>query len=331
MYEYQAFEIQAAGFNRGKLTKKNLASCSAQNVLVKVAYASLNYKDSLAVTGQGKILRKFPLVPGIDFSGVVLESKHEGFKVGDLVVASGCGLGESMDGGFSELVEIPGVHLIALPKELDLLEASIFGTAGLTAELAINRMQANDQNPDKGPIVVTGATGGVGSFAVGFLSSEGYEVVAVSGKKECRSYLKALGASEILGLDELGLTDRSLASARWGGAVDNLGGHVLSSLLATTKLWGNVASIGLAVDHKLESSVMPHILRGVNLLGISSANCPRFLREVIWMKLSEEMRRRVLHGLEVAIIKPPEIQKFAEDMLARKTWGRILIDFGSSQ
>lgn len=326
MIEYQALQVEKDERGTARIVTKKIESCAEGHVLVNVHFSSLNYKDALAVSGQGKILRRFPLVPGIDFSGLVIESKHPAFRTGDPVLATGCGLGERVDGGFAEVVEFSGDHLISLPRALTLQQASLVGTAGFTAELAINRMEANRQTPGLGPIVVTGAAGGVGGFAVNFFSRKGYDVVAVTSKDHCEPYLKGMGASDVIQLSDLPVDQRPLSKARWGGAIDNLGGQVLAGLLNSTTLWGNVASIGLAINHQYAASVMPHILRGVNLLGISSSNCPMDLRQDVWQTIEQNVLSWGLDHVEVEVIGLEDLVARSEALLKQKTWGRILVD-----
>lgn len=259
-------------------------------VVIRVAYSSINYKDALAVTGAGKILRRFPLVGGIDVSGEVIESDDESFAPGDEVLVTGCGLGENYDGGYAEYARIKGESVIPLPAGLSLKSAMCLGTAGFTAALAIHRMEHNGQAPETGPVVVTGATGGVGSLAVDMLAGRGYEVVAVTGKKDAHEYLKGLGASRILDRNEIDTGKRPLEKAEWAGAVDNVGGEFLTWLTRTVGWWGNIASIGLAASHELNTTVMPFILRGVNLLGINSVATPRELRLRVWQRLASDLQ-----------------------------------------
>lgn len=300
------------------------------DVHIECHYSSLNYKDALAVTNKGKILKKFPLTPGIDVSGVVLSSASPKFKKGDPILVTGCGIGETTDGGFAEEIKVDASSVIPLPENMDLKRAMFFGTAGFTAALAIHRLLQNDQTPEKGPVLVTGATGGVGSFSVALLSHLGFEVIALSGKKETyKDLLQKLGAQNVQDLNELQLGSKPLESARFGGAVDNVGGETLSKILAHVQLWGNVASIGLASGHKIDSTVMPFILRGVSLLGVSSNNCPAKLRRDIWQKLSHEWKAEAFESIPVQEISLEEVLTRAKDMLARKTIGRTLVNIRS--
>lgn len=314
----------------GALTQRPLTpSVSLQNekylVPVQVAYSSLNYKDALALTGEGTILKSFPMVPGIDLSGTILED-CEGYSKGELVLATGCGLGEIFDGGYQERALLPPSAIIRMPEKLDARLAMILGTAGFTAGLCIDRMEALGQIPSQGPIVVTGASGGVGSLATHLLSRLGYEVIAISGKADSSAFLKELGASSVKNLAQLDLDlTRPLAKARFGGAIDNLGGNVLEGLLKSTHLWGSVCSVGLALSPTFKATVMPHILRGVSLLGISSANCPRDLRQTIWSRLSLAVDPQKLELIFSQEIQLEELLTSAQNMLKRKTRGRTLV------
>ncbi len=245
-------------------------------VVIRVAYSTINYKDALAATGAGPILRRFPLVGGIDLSGEVVSSEDSRYQAGQKVLVTGCGLSETHDGGYSEYARVRGDWVIPLPPGLDERAAMQLGTAGFTAALAIHRMEQNGQAPGNGPVLVTGATGGVGSLAVNMLAGRGYEVVALTGKPDAADYLREIGIARVLLRQELEFGSRPLEKALWAGAVDNLGGETLAWLTRTVDFWGNIASIGLASGPELHTTVMPFILRGVNLLGIKSrrpANC----------------------------------------------------------
>ncbi len=258
----------------------------AGDVVIRARYSGINYKDALAVTGAGRIMKKFPLVAGIDVAGEVESSGSPDFAPGDEVLVTGCGLGEEHDGGFAGRVRVPAEWVVPLPETLTLWEAMCLGTAGFTAGLALERMERNGQSPDGGPVVVTGATGGVGSVAVSLLSRRGYEVVAVSGNPEDESYLTDLGAARVLDRREIDYGSRPLEKALWAGAVDNVGADTLAWLTRTTDWWGNIASIGLAGGFELNTTVMPFILRGVNLLGINSVKTPREQRLAVWELLA---------------------------------------------
>lgn len=322
---FNAFRIHndASGYRSG-IEGISLDDLAPGEVVIKGAFSSVNFKDALAGTGQGKILRRFPLVGGIDVSGHVVASTDPKFREGDAVLVTGCGLSETRDGGYGEYARLESQWVIPLPRGLDLRESMILGTAGFTAALALYRMQDNRQVPELGPLAVTGATGGVGSLAVDIFSRAGYEVHAVSGKAESADYLKAIGASAVLGRDALATT-RPLESARFGGGLDNVGGSMLASLLAQTVPYGNVASAGLAATADLPATVMPFIIRGVSLLGVASAGTARDIREAVWQHLGSDWKPRHLDRIctrEIGLAQLPEV--FAT-MLTGGSLGRTLV------
>lgn len=298
-----------------------------KEVRIRSLYSSLNYKDALAVTGKGAILKTFPLVPGIDASGTIIESQHPERTVGQTVLVTGCGLGESFDGGYQSEVIVDGDIAIPLPPGWDARTAMSLGTAGFTAALALLRMEQLGQEPAKGPIAISGASGGVGSIATALFASAGYTVVAISAKTELHDWLKKLGAAEVKTPEQLHLGTRPLESARFGGAVDNVGGDLLARLLAHVQLWGNVACIGLAQSAVLHTTVMPLILRGVSLIGVSSNNTPLEMRHHIWKRLSTDWKIQKLDHIVKKEIKLKEVPQAAEEMIARKTFGRLLVRF----
>ena len=298
---------------------------SEGDVVIRAEYSDVNYKDALAATGEGKILRSFPLIGGIDVAGTVESSGDERFTPGDRVVVTGCGLGEDRDGGYSEFVRVPGDFVIPLAQGFTTRDAMCLGTAGFTAALAIHRMEHNGLTPSGGPVVVTGATGGVGSLAVNMLAGRDYEVVAVTGKESQRKYLEDLGASEVLLRQEIDYGKRPLEKARWQGAVDNVGGEMLTWLTRTTGWWGSIASIGLAGSHKLETTVMPFILRGVNLLGINSMATPRDLRMVIWERIATDLRPSKLDSIVSKELPFEKLPEAFRPLLDNEQTGRTLI------
>lgn len=309
-----------------RLEQMELSCLGQGEVVIRVCYSGVNYKDALAATGRGAILKKFPLNAGIDLAGVVESSSDPRFKSGEAVIVNGCGLGESFDGGLAELARVPADFVMPVPDGLTLKQAMILGTAGFTAALAIHRMLENHQTIDKGPIVVTGATGGVGSIAIDMLSSLGYETIAVSGRPQFTPYLKALGATQVCSVEELGLGSRPLEKACFGGVIDNVGGNLLTALIAHTNLWGNVASIGLAGGHQLEATVFPFILRGVSLLGVSSTNCPMPLRRAIWQRMGQDLKPRHLDAILTEEVKLQEVSSVFDALLDRKKSGRIVVN-----
>jgi putative YhdH/YhfP family quinone oxidoreductase len=327
---FRAFRIRndAAGYRAG-IETLSLDGLSPGEIVVQAAHSSVNYKDALAGTGQGKILRQFPLNGGIDVAGHVLASSDPAFKEGDAVLCTGCGLSETRDGGFSEIVRLESAWAIPLPAGLSLRESMILGTAGFTAGLALLRMQQNAQSPALGPIAVSGASGGVGSLAVAIFSRAGYTVHAISGKPEHAEFLRRLGASEVLGREAVA-TSRPMDSVRFGGALDNVGGTMLASLLAQTAPYGNVASCGLAGSHELQATVMPFIIRGVSLLGIASAGTARNIREQVWERLASQWKPADLNAIctrEVTLQQLPEV---FSGMLAGGSVGRTLVNLQAS-
>ena len=309
-----------------QLTLDDLA---AGDVVVRVLYSDINYKDALAATGAGRILRKYPLVGGIDLAGVVESSADPRCKPGDHVLVTGCGLSETHDGGYAEYARLKGEWVIPMPPGFGAFKAMSMGTAGFTAALAIHRMEHNGQTPSKGPVVVTGATGGVGSIAIDMLASRGYEVIAVSGKPESTDYLKALGASQVLLRQDIDYGKRPLEAARFGGAIDNVGGETLTWLTRSVDKWGNIASIGLAGGAELHTSVMPFILRGVNLLGINSSATLRDTRLVVWNRIATDLRPRHLDLIATRTIPFDELPTAFDAYLKGTVTGRTVVKIGS--
>ena len=295
MTPFKAFRIhQENGGIVARFEPLTLEDLTPGEVVIRVAYSGINYKDALAATGTGKILRKFPLVGGIDLAGVVESSSDERYKAGDAVLVTGCDLSELYDGGYAEVARMKGDWVIPMPAGLDARAAMAIGTAGFTAALAIHRMEQNGQEPVNGPIVVTGATGGVGSVAIDMLSARGYEVIAVTGKAQATDYLKALGATRVLLRQDIDFGSRPLEAAKFQGAIDNVGGETLTWLTRTVSYGGNIASVGLAASAKLETTVMPFILRAVSLLGINSSATPRDLRLAVWKRIAGDLAPRHL-------------------------------------
>jgi NADPH2:quinone reductase len=295
------------------------------DVVIRVQYSDINYKDALAATGTSPILRRYPLVAGIDLAGEVVSSADARFQPGQGVLVTGNGLSETHDGGYAEYARVAGDWVIPLPKGLDACDAMRLGTAGFTAALAVHRMEQNGQQPQGGPVVVTGATGGVGSLAVNMLSARGYEVVAVSGKSEADDYLKSIGAARILRRQEVQLGSRPLEKALWAGAVDNVGGELLTWLTRTTDFWGNIASVGLAGSHKLETTVLPFILRGVNLLGINSVATPRDVRLAVWQRIATDLRPPQLAQIGHRIVPLDELPSQFDAYIKGAVTGRTVV------
>ncbi|MGI8740004.1 MAG: oxidoreductase [Gammaproteobacteria bacterium] len=328
MQNFRGFRIHSENDEtRAGVVTLNLDELSAGEVVIEARFSSVNYKDALAGTGKGKILRRSPLVGGIDASGVVAESEDDRFKPGDEVLVTGCGLSEIHDGGYAEYVRVPADWVMRLPESLDLFQAMALGTAGFTAALAVKRLQENHQTPELGPILVTGATGGVGSFAIDMLSGLGFDVVAMSGKPDAVDYLKSLGAGRVVvDRHEHNQDVQPLEKPQWGGVVDNVGGDILASLIPAVQPWGNVVSIGLAAGVKLKMTVMPFILRGVSLLGVSSSNCPQAWRQPLWERLGNDLRPRNFDSIVAETVTMEQLPDVFERMLAGKTRGRVVVN-----
>jgi NADPH2:quinone reductase len=294
-------------------------------VVIETSYSTINYKDALAATGKGRILRKYPLNGGIDLAGKVSASTDSRYKEGDSVLICGCGLSEVHDGGYSEYARVPGDCVVPMPAGLTEYEAMAFGTAGFTAAIAVIRMEDNGQIPERGPIVVTGATGGVGSFAVSMFSNLGYEVTALSGKKEHEGYLRSLGATDMIDRHTLELGDKPLEAAKWGGAVDNVGGDILGWLTRTVKPWGNIGSIGLAGGIGLKTTVMPFILRGVSLLGINSLEMPMEVRDKAWERLCSDLKPKDMDLIVKKVIDFNDLPSSFDQYMEASIVGRIVV------
>jgi len=295
------------------------------DVTVRVSHSSLNYKDGLAITGRGPVVRKFPMVPGVDLVGTVEETSHPAYEIGDAVVLNGFGVGEAHWGGLAQKARLNGSWLVPLPSAFTPQQAMAIGTAGYTAMLCVLELEHHGVTPDKGEIVVTGATGGVGSIAVTLLSTLGYTVVAVSGRPEESAYLKNLGASEILERSAFSAPGKPLGRERWAGAVDVVGGHTLANVCATTKYRGVVSACGLAGGMEFPATVAPFILRGVTLAGIDSVMCPRPERLLAWQRLGSDLDLSKL-GLISHEIGLDEAIPMATRLLDGQVRGRIIVD-----
>jgi acrylyl-CoA reductase (NADPH) len=341
MQSFRAFRIhQEGGKIVARLETIGLDALGAGEVVIKVRYSTINYKDALAATGAGKILRKYPLVGGIDLAGEVVSSQHAAFRPGQKVLVNGCGLSETHDGGYAEYARVQGDWVVPIPAGLDEFQSMAIGTAGYTAALAIHRMEQNGQTPDvdggvdngadnaapnSGEIVVTGASGGVGSLAIDMLAGRGYRVVAVTGKESSKAYLEQLGAARVLLRETINLGSRPMEEAQWAGAIDNLGGDVLAWLTRTTKFWGNIASIGLAASPELKTTVVPFILRGVNLLGINSVYTPRPLRLAVWQRLASDLKPRHLDAIVTRTVSLDELPHAFEPYVKGAVTGRAVV------
>lgn len=329
MKTFQAFRIHD---EQGKIAARfealTLNDLSPGDVVVRVTHSGINYKDALAASGAGKILRRYPLVGGIDFAGVIESSSDARFAAGEPVLVAGCGLSETHDGGYAQYARVPGDWLVPMPDGLDARAAMSLGTAGFTAALAIHLMQRNEQAPGGGPIVVTGATGGVGSIAIDMLAGAGYEVIAVSGKAHAVEYLKALGAARVLSRQDIHFGTKPLEAAQFGGALDTVGGKMLAWLTRTVGYGGNIASIGMAGGAELQTSVMPFILRGVNLLGINSSATPRTLRLAVWNRIATDLAPRHLGRIVTSTVAFADLPRAFAPLLEGRILGRTLIRIG---
>jgi acrylyl-CoA reductase (NADPH) len=295
------------------------------DVTVRVTHSTLNYKDGLAITGKSPVVRRFPMIPGIDFSGIVETSASSSFKPGDAVVLTGFGVGEQHLGGFAQKARIKSDWLMPLPAGLSSEQAMAIGTAGFTAQLCVLALEKHGAKPADGPVLVTGAAGGVGSIAVALLKKAGWHVIASTGRPEEADYLKRIGADEIIARQELSEPGRPLGKERWAAAVDSVGSHTLANVLAQTKYRGAVAACGLAQGLDLPATVAPFILRGVALLGVDSVQCPRDERLAAWQRLARDLDKDLLGTMttHVAFARTMDV---AQEIVAGKVRGRIVID-----
>lgn len=320
----QAGEAVTAGF-----VEHTLDEVDPGDVVVRVAYSDVNYKDALAATGKGRILRRPSCIGGIDLAGTVVTSANPALSPGDEVCAAGYGLGVSHDGGYSQFARVPADWLTTLPPDLTLWESMALGTAGLTVALAITRLEANGLAPANGPVIVSGATGGVGSIAVAALSGLGYHVVALTGKDQQADWLRQLGARDVLLRSALDLTtSRPLGTATWAGAIDTLGGAVLAWMASTMKMRGVIASVGLAASPTLQATVLPFILRGVSLIGVNSSDAPtREMRDAAWQRLATDLKPPRLHAMSRTIAFS-DLPRVFDDFIAGAVSRRIVVDLG---
>jgi NADPH2:quinone reductase len=328
MDRFKAFRVfNEDGIARGRVVDATLDELGTGQVLIKAEYSSVNYKDALAATGIGKILRRFPIIAGIDVAGTVAASQDRRFLSGDRVLVTGYDLGVAHDGGYAGYARVPAEWVVHVSDGLTLLEAMTLGTAGFTAALAVQRMEHNGLQPGQGPVAVTGATGGVGSVAIGVLSALGYEVTAITGKDGEREYLQGLGATEVLSRHTLEMGTRPLEKATWAGAVDAVGGEMLAWLTRTTNYWGSIASTGLTGGVDLKTTVMPFLLRGINLLGIDSVQCPMDVRREIWRRLATDMKPATLASI-VRQIDLSALPEAFETLKAGNARGRFVVRLG---
>jgi acrylyl-CoA reductase (NADPH) len=325
----QTFSVLRARQHDGRtsvsMEQSVIAELSPGEVVIRACYSDVNYKDALAATGRNSIIRSYPRIPGIDVAGIVQISDDEHFQPGDKVVVTGHEFGTGHDGGYAEYVRVPAEWVVALPEGLSLYESMALGTAGFTAAMCVERMERNHQRPEMGPIAVTGATGGVGSIAVDILSRRGYSVSAITGKEQDADYLRRLGAAEVIDRRALAMSSQPLERGMWGGAIDNVGGEMLAWLTRTTRPWGNICSVGLAGGAKLETTVMPFILRGVALLGVTASNCPKAWRNRIWQRLGSDLKPTRLSQIVRREVGLSELPAVFEAVLAGTLTGRTIV------
>jgi acrylyl-CoA reductase (NADPH) len=325
MFKAVLVEKDEAGYRAG-VAELDPARLPEGDVTVRVKYSTLNYKDGLAITGKGPVVRNFPMVPGVDLAGIVESSAHPEYKVGDKVLLNGWGLGETHWGGLSQMARVKGDWLLHIPDGFDERQSMAIGTAGYTAMLCVLALEKHGVSPDKGEVLVTGATGGVGSFAVAILKKLGYTVAASTGRPEESDYLKALGATEIVDRSQLSAPGKPLGKERWAGAVDSVGSHTLANVCANMRYRGVVAACGLAQGMDFPSTVAPFILRGVTLTGMDSARCPIPERREAWQRLVRDLDRSKLDSIVSAEIGLGESVEQAGKLLAGKVKGRIVVD-----
>ena len=309
----------------GKVEEITVSDLPEGDVLINIDYSTINYKDALAITSSSPIIKNYPMVPGIDFSGTVEETSNNNFKIGDKVILNGFGVGEKYWGGLSQKARVNGDWLVKLPEKFTTKQAMAIGTAGYTAMLCVLALEKNGVTPEKGEILVTGATGGVGSVAISLLAKLGYNVTASSGRAIHSEYLKSLGAKTVIDRKELSEKGRPLGKEIWAGAIDSVGSHTLANICASIKYGGTVAACGLAQGYDLPATVMPFILRNVTLAGIDSVYCPIEERTVAWERLAQDLNLAHLDSM-ITTIALSEVVSTANNMLSGKTHGRILVD-----
>ena len=328
MKTFSAYRIfEENGKSGGRLVELSLDDLDPGEVVIRTHFSGVNYKDALAATGAGKVIRRFPCVGGVDVSGIVESSQDARYKAGDQVLVTGYDMGVGHDGGFAEYTRVPADWVVPLPAGLSLFDAMALGTAGFTAALSIHRMEQNDLGPDNGKVIVTGATGGVGSLGIRMLSKLGYHVVALTSKPTEQAYLRALGAKEVLLRSEIDFASkRPLEKALWAGALDSVGGETLAWLTRTMQQNGSIACFGNASGLELNTSIFPFILRGVKLLGIDSAATTALLRKQLWQRLASDLRvdeiDRIAHRIAL-----PDLSDVCAKMIAGGAHGRSVVEF----
>ena len=309
----------------GTVEDINISDLPEGDVLVKINYSTLNYKDSLAITSSSPIVKSFPMIPGIDFCGEIEQTSNENFKVGDKVIMNGFGVGEKHWGGLAQKAKVKGNWLVKLPQKFTQKQAMAIGTAGYTAMLCILALEKNGISPQDGEVLVTGATGGVGSVAITLLNKLGYQVCASSGRTEHIEYIKSLGANRVIDRSELSEKGRPLGKETWAAAIDSVGSHTLANICASIKYGGVVAACGLAQGYDLPATVMPFILRGVTLTGVDSVYCPIKNREKAWERLAMDLNLEHLEKM-TKVLSLNDVVSSAQDMLDNKTYGRMVVD-----
>lgn len=325
--QFQALQTRESeqGF-KTELVQRELSELGSEGVLVRVQWSSLNYKDALSASGNKGVTRNYPHTPGIDAAGVVEEAGSGPFNVGDRVICTGYDLGMNTDGGYGQYIRVPAEWLVPMPEGMDARDAMLLGTAGLTAALCVESLLDTGINPDQGPILVTGASGGVGSVSVAILAKLGFEVVAVSGKTEAQGWLTDLGAARIISRETfLENSAKPMLKEQWAGAVDCVGGEVLATALKSVQYGGSVACCGLVGSPKLEISVFPFILRGINLLGVDSVELPCEIKQQMWQLLADEWRPQGMTLLEAGEVTLAELQPWVEKILQGGVRGRLLV------
>lgn len=328
MEKFKALRVRAEGKSvSNQIEEVTLDDLAPGDVVIKSAYSSVNYKDALAATGVGKIIRRFPLVGGIDVAGTVAQSSDRRFREGDEVICTSYDLGVAHDGGYSEYVRVPADWVVPLPKGMSLFDSMAIGTAGYTAALAIHLMQQNDLKPEDGKVVVTGATGGVSSVGIDMLAKLGFQVSAITGKESEQDYLKRLGASEILLRQSLEMGTKPLEKPLWSGALDSVGGETLAWLTRTMQQNGVIAAYGNASGIELNTTVFPFILRGVRLIGVDSGYTAMPLRRKIWDRLASDLRPRYLSEI-ASTVSLQELPRVFDDLLKARIRGRTVVKIG---
>lgn len=326
MTSFRAIQVNKTDAGQ-KLDFVNLTEADLMHgdVTVKVEHSTVNYKDGLALTGKGPIIRKFPLIPGVDFAGTVTQSAHKDYKPGDKVILNGWGVGESHHGGYAGLARVKGDWLVKAPANMSTAETMAVGTAGYTAMLCIMALEHEDVKPADGEILVTGAVGGVGSIAIAILSKLGYRVVASTGRLAEEPFLKSLGAASVIDRNEFNTPVKPLAKARWAGAIDSVGSMTLANVISQINPEGTVAACGLAQGMDLPTSVAPFILRGVKLIGINSVTCPHARRVEAWRRIAQDLDLSKLKLL-TSHVKLDDVPRIGNDILAGKVRGRVVVD-----